>query len=59
MLKIHNKIVAVYTAAKAGWIASSCKTGCVIDNENEEIRPCLLHAQEIAALAQRNEAASS
>lgn len=52
---MFKKIRAYMSAAKAGWIASNCKTGCVIDNEKEEIRACFLHEAEIARLAKINE----
>lgn len=52
---VKRKVLAYYTAGKAGWIASQCKTGCVIDDENEEIRACPVHESEIARLERINE----
>jgi len=52
-MNLNKKIVAYYTAAKAGWIAHRC-TECVVDDENEEIRACWLHEAEIARLEKIN-----
>lgn len=51
MFKRLNQIL---TAAQAGWIASRCKTGCVIDDEKEEIRACIFHEKRIAELERKN-----
>lgn len=48
-------IKAFVSAARAGYIAQNCTHGCVIDDENEEIRPCFLHAREIGELYKQNE----
>lgn len=50
-----RKAKALFAAMKAGWIASKCQTGCVIDDEKEEIRACFLHETEIARLGKINE----
>lgn len=49
--KIVGRLRATVAASRAGWIASSCKTGCVVDNETEEIRACFIHNAEIARLS--------
>lgn len=51
---LRNKIMAFYTAFKAGWIASRCKTGCVIDDETETIQSCIFHRSEITKLEAEN-----
>lgn len=53
-MKLKSKVLAYFTAAKAGWIAAGCKTGCVIDDEKEEIRACIFHEAEISRLEKVN-----
>lgn len=54
MFKLYTRWM---TAAKAGWIASRCKYGCVIDDEEECIIPCWIHRRVIGELLRQNEAA--
>jgi hypothetical protein len=49
------KIRAITSAMHAGWIAARCSTGCIVDDVNEEIVPCPVHAEKIARLAKINE----
>lgn len=54
MNKLTRKWRAYSSAFKAGLIANKCPI-CVVDNEAEEIRACILHEAEIARLAKINE----
>ena len=51
---LKRKFIGIYTAAKAGWIASRCPL-CIIDDEEEEIRACYKHQKEIGELQKKNE----
>lgn len=53
-MSIIGKLGAIISAAEAGWIASGCKTGCVIDDDEQEIIPCEKHATRIHDLAVKN-----
>lgn len=54
-MRILKKIKAVKTAIQAGWIVSRCRTGCILDDENEQIIPCPVHEMRIAELSKINE----
>ena len=55
MKSLRRKARAFKSAFQAGLIANRCNN-CIVDDVNEEIIPCMLHAGEIARLAKINEA---
>lgn len=48
------RIRAYISAFRAGMIASNCKTGCIINDEEESIMPCFIHKAKIAELFEIN-----
>lgn len=56
--KLKATVEGIRTAMAAGRIVANCKTGCYLDDENEEVKACFLHNKEVEALAARNLAAS-